>query len=286
MKDGFEKRGYLQESFRLFHLNSSGQLHVDFHYHEFCKVLMLCSGSGGYTVEGKRYSLQAGDVVLLGSRCVHRPEFSPDSPYERIIIYIDPTFLQEHSATDCDLTELFSGEGGHVLRCSESRRQKMFSMARELETELDGEEFGKGLVSRGQLLRLLVEIGRNLRGGGDALAKPVAPNDERIRGLLEYIDGHLSEELSVEDLAEQVFLSKYHLMRKFKSEVGLSLHEYIAQRRLILARDLIARGETVTDACFQVGYRSYSSFFRAYVKLFGMTPTGKSEAVARESSYE
>ena len=123
-------------------------------------------------------------------------------------------------------------------------------------------------------------------GCNDYMSKPVAPNDERIRGVLEYIDGHLSEELSVEDLAEQVFLSKYHLMRKFKSEVGLSLHEYIAQRRLILARDLIARGETVTDACFQVGYRSYSSFFRAYVKLFGMTPTGKSEAVARESSYE
>ena len=286
MEQGIEKRGYLLEEFRLFHLNGSERLRVDFHYHEFCKVLLLCSGSGGYSIEGKRYSLQSGDVVLLGSRCVHRPEFAPDSPYERIIIYIDPVFLQKHSVPDCDLTQLFSGEGGHVLRCTEGRRQKMFVLARELEEELAGSSFGKELVSRGQLLRLLVEIGRILQGGSANLAKPVVPRDERIRKLLEYIDEHLSEELSVEVLAEQAFLSKYHLMRRFKSEIGLSLHEYIAQRRLILARDLIAQGISVTDVCFRVGYRSYSSFFRAYVKLFGMTPTGKTETVAAESSYE
>ena len=286
MKDGIEKRGYLQESFRLFHLSSSGQLNVDFHYHEFCKVLLLCSGSGGYSVEGKRYSLQAGDVVLLGSRCVHRPEFSPEHPYERIIIYIDPAFLKMHSCTDCDLLQLFSGEETHVLRCSDKGRERLFAMAQDLETELAQAYFGKELVTIGQLLRLLVEIGRNLRGGADNYAKPVVPNDERIRSLLEYIDTHLSEELTVETMAEFAFLSKYHLMRKFKSEVGMSLHEYISQRRLISARDLIARGTSVTDACFQVGYRSYSSFFRGYVRLFGMTPTGKIEVEARESGYE
>jgi len=286
MKDGFEKRGYLLENFRLFHLRGSGDLHVDFHYHDFCKVLMLCSGSGGYNVEGKRYSLQTGDVVLLGSRCVHRPEFAADTPYERIIIYIDPMFLQAHSTPDCDLRSVFSGEGGHVLRCNEVQRRRLFSLAEELEGELARDDFGKVLVSQGQLLHLLVEIGRSLQGGSGSRPMPIVPNDERIRGLLEYIDGHLSEELTVEALAEQSYLSKFHLMRKFKGEVGVSLHEYISQRRLILARDLIARGESVTDVCFKVGYHSYSSFYRGYVKLFGVTPTGKTESAARESGYE
>lgn len=286
MKDGFEKRGYLLENFRLFHLRGSGEIHVDFHYHDFCKVLLLCSGSGGYNVEGKRYSLQAGDVVLLDSRCVHRPEFAADTPYERIIIYIDPQFLQSHATPDCDLKSVFSGEGGHVLRCKETQRKRLFSMAEELETELDKDEFGKVLVSQGQLLRLLVEIGRSLRGEEDSRAKPIVPNDERIRRLIAYIDRHLSEDLTVEALAEHSYLSKFHLMRKFKAEVGVSLHEYISQRRLICARDLIAMGEPVTDVCFKVGYHSYSSFFRGYVKLFGVSPTGKSVSAARESGYE
>ena len=286
MKEEFEKRGYLLENFRLFHLRGSGELQVDFHYHDFYKVLMLCSGSGGYSVEGKRYSLQAGDIVLLGSRCVHRPEFASDLPYERIIIYIDPVFLQSHSDFDCDLRTVFSGAGGHVLRCGEDGRRRLFALAEELEAELAQDAFGKVLVSQGQLLRLLVEIGRCLRGSEASRAKPIVPNDERIRGLLEYIDEHLSEELNVDGLAERSYLSKFHLMRKFKEEVGISLHEYITQRRLILARDLIAKGESVTEVCFKVGYRSYSAFFRGYVKLFGVTPTGKTESAARENDYE
>ena len=66
----FEKRGYLLEEFRLFHLKDTAGTQVEPHYHEFCKLLLLRSGSGGYVVDGKRYALEAGDVVLIGSRTV------------------------------------------------------------------------------------------------------------------------------------------------------------------------------------------------------------------------
>ena len=93
----YQKRGYLLENFRLFHLRSTQDTIVEYHYHEFCKLLLLVSGSGGYVVDGQRYLLQPGDVVLIGSRSVHRPELNRDSPYERIIIYISPDFLQRES---------------------------------------------------------------------------------------------------------------------------------------------------------------------------------------------
>ena len=95
--DEYEKRGYLLENFRLFHLYTQSGTRVDYHYHEFCKLLLLISGRGGYMVDGQRYLLQPGDVVLVGSRCVHRPELEDGSPYERIIIYISPEFLQQSS---------------------------------------------------------------------------------------------------------------------------------------------------------------------------------------------
>ena len=90
----YQKRGYLLENFRLFHLRTTQGTQVDFHYHEFCKLLLLVSGRGGYVVDGQRYLLQPGDLVLIGSRSAHRPELEEDSPYERIIIYISPDFLQ------------------------------------------------------------------------------------------------------------------------------------------------------------------------------------------------
>ena len=60
----YEKRGYLLENFRLFHLNSPSGTSVEYHYHEFCKLLLLVNGRGGYVVDGQRYLLQPGDVIL------------------------------------------------------------------------------------------------------------------------------------------------------------------------------------------------------------------------------
>ena len=286
VNEEFEKRGYLLEKFRLFHLNDTAGVQVDYHYHDFCKLLMLCSGSGGYVADGQRYSLQAGDLVLIGSRCVHRPEFAPNLPYERIIIYIDPAFLESHSYDGDDLQSVFSGEWGHVLRCEKRTADRLFGLALELERELAEDGFGKIPVSEGMLVRLVAEIGRSLFGEENRMPGPVAPHDERIRAAVEYIDANLSEELKIEEIADRVYLSKFHLMRRFKTETGRTVHEYISQKRLFAARDLIRQGESVTDTCFKVGFRSYSSFFRAYVKLFGMTPTGKIESKARENGYE
>ena len=282
----FQNRGYLLEDFRLFHLKDMAGMRSEPHYHAFCKLLMLRSGSGGYTVDGRRYSLRAGDIVLIGDRRVHCPEFAEGTLYERVIVYIDPAFLKMHSTADCDLTELFDNPEHAVLRPDDAERSRLFALAEDLEAELAGADFGREIGSRSVLLRLLVELGRSVRHGGSRQPTPIVPTDPRIRDLLEYIDGHLTELPDVDGLAERVYLSKYHLMRLFRRETGESLREYISRRRLQAARELIRCGIHVTDACFRVGYGSYSSFFRAYVKQFGVSPTDKGTAAVRESSYE
>lgn len=271
----YEKRGYLLENFRLFHLQSQSGTKVDYHYHEFCKLLLLISGRGGYVVEGQRYLLQPGDIVLIGSRSAHRPELEEDSMYERIIIYIDPEFLQRSSVGNCDLLELFSARHGHVLRLRETERKKIFSLALALEKELSGSDYGREILCSGALLRLLVEIGRSRRQEGALHLSPVTPNDPRVVEWMQYIDRHMAEDLDMDELAERFFISKYHMMRLFRVETGFTIHTYLLQRRLLAARQLIERGMLATEACYRCGFRSYSSFTRAYSKHFGTTPTGR-----------
>lgn len=280
----YEKRGYLLENFRLFHLRSEQGTKVDFHYHEFCKLLLLVSGKGSYVVDGQRYLLQPGDAVLIGSRSVHRPEIEGGSMYERIIIYISPEFLQRESSPDCDLTEIFSGEKGHVLRIKDQGR--LLSLASALEKVLSGGEYGRAILSNAALLRLLVEIGRNLRQE-EQNPKPVVPQNTRILELMKYIDDHVTEDLDIDALAEAFYISKYHMMRLFRQETGSTIHTYLSQRRLLYARQLIEQGMRATEACYRSGFRSYSSFTRAYGKHFGTTPTGRMDtAQVREESYE
>ena len=270
-----EKRGYLLEEFRLFHLKDAKGARMEYHYHDFCKLVLLVSGQGEYTVEDRHYSLRAGDILLIGSGQIHRPEFSEGLEYERIILYISPEFLKKQSTEDCNLEALFDGIYGHVLRLEERRYQKVFSLAEMLEEELKKDSFGKSVLGNGLLLQLLVRVGRYRDKGQLHMAERQSVSDERIKRMLIFMENHLSEELSVEFLAEQFFISRYHLMRLFKKETGQSLYDYLTERRLFFARELIRQGVPATESCFQAGFGSYSSFTRAYGKRFGTTPTGR-----------
>ena len=278
----YEKRGYLLENFRLFHLRTQGDSPVNYHYHEFCKLVLLVSGTGSYTVEGQRYLLQPGDAVIVGSRTVHKPEIESGCVYERIIIYISPEYLKMQSTAECDLTEVFSGQRGHVLRGC----RRLFALAEELERELSGKGYGREILSAGTLLRLLVRIGREQRREDVEPPKPVDPTNPRIQGLMRYMEEHLAEDLDVDALAEQFYVSKYHMMRQFRRETGFTVHAYLQQRRLLHARDLIEKGMRATEACYRSGFRSYSSFTRACAAFFGTTPTGRAASGEREEGYE
>ena len=281
----YEKRGYLLENFRLFHLRTREVPGVEFHYHDFCKVLLLVSGSGSYVVEGHRYTLRPGDAVLIGSRCVHKPELDPDTPYERIIIYIDPEFLQRSSTADCDLAGCFAG--GPILRLKEPQRKRLFDMAAALEKEMSDQALGWDIASAAALLRLLVQLGRDRQRTDAQDPLPVLPENSRVLELMTYIDSHLEEDLSIDSLAEAFFISKYHMMRLFHKETGSTIYDYMTQRRLLHARILMEGGMRATEACYRSGFRSYSSFTRSYSKHFGSTPTGRIDAAhRREAGYE
>lgn len=270
-----EKRGYLLEEFRLFHLKDAKGAQMEYHYHDFCKLVLLVSGQGEYTVEDRHYTLRAGDILLIGSGQIHRPEFAIGLEYERIIFYISPKFLSKQSTEDCNLESIFDGTMGHVLRLEEQKSKKLFALAEQLEAEIKKDSFGKSILGNSLLLQLLVRLGRYRGKGQLQKVEHRVVSDERIKRMLLFIENHLSEELSVECLAEQFYISRYHLMRLFKKETGQSLYDYLTERRLFSARELIRQGVSATESCFQAGFGSYSSFTRAYGKRFGTTPTGR-----------
>lgn len=288
MDKNFEKKGYLLEDFRLFHLKDRADIRTDYHYHEFHKLLFLVSGSGGYFIDGHRYLLKAGDLVLVGSQRVHRPEFEAGTVYERIILYISPELLFRESVKSCDLSELFSGQYGYVLRPDEKNRKNLFRCINDLELELSTERYGSAILGNSILLKLMVEIGRSFQRQEVQKPNPLLPKSRQILDIVHYLDAHLTEDVRIDDLSQRFYLSRYHMMRRFREETGTTIHAYLSERRLLLAREMIAQGTAATDACFQCGFGSYAAFGRAYAKLFGVTPTGREAAVdtALEESYE
>ena len=286
MSEKYAKKGYLLEDFRLFHLKDKGETKVDYHYHEFYKLLFFVSGKGGYFVEGKRYSLTPGDIILIGKQCVLRQEFVPGVPCERIILYISPEFLLRESSSSCQLADCFSKEYDHVLRPSEKIRKTLFSIVSNIEQELSSKRYGKEIVSTGMLLRLMVEIARSIFHKEVQKPAPMLPKSKRMLDIMHYLDAHLTEDINIDLLAEMFYISRFHMMRRFREETGTTIHAYISDHRLMLARDWIGQGIPATEVCFQCGFGSYSSFSRAYGKFFGTTPTGRNISSAMEETYE
>lgn len=284
MDENYEKRGYLLEDFRLFHLKDDRGTKVDYHYHEFCKIVLLLSGSGSYTVEGRRYLLLPGDIVLVGSRCVHKPEFEEGISYERMILYISPSLLAENSVPDYSLEDVFSGKPGHVLRPAEDVRRRLRSLAEQLESEMAASGGENAILSRCTLLRLLVEIGRAMQKTGSELPQPVVPRDGKILDILRYLEANLAEDISIDDLAAQFFISKYHMMRRFRAETGYTIHAYLVSKRLVLAREQIASGMPVLQAAGACGFGDYSAFCRAYRRQFGQPPSSARESGKKSKS--
>ena len=110
------KRGYLKEDFRLFHLKDSRAQKVDYHYHAFDKLILLLRGKVTYVVEGVTYFLQPWDLLLVGHDLIHRPIIDPAEPYERVVIWLGREWLGRRSDPTC----CASTQSGGSTICSAS----------------------------------------------------------------------------------------------------------------------------------------------------------------------
>lgn len=269
------KRGYLNEDFQLFHLKDQTQQEFEFHYHDFSKIILFLSGKVTYLIEGKVYRLQPWDMLLVGSSEIHRPLIDPNAVYERIIIWLKPSFLEKYVAPDCNLLHCF--ETAHVqksnlLRLGPEIPKHIRYILTELESASRSSEFGSTILKESLFLQLMVHVNRMYMEHPHSQPSVDIEFDPQIEALLEYINSNLGHELSVDSLASRFFLSKYYLMHRFKQQTGCSIHSYILQKRLIMVNARVHQGMSITDASIECGFGDYSSFVRSFKKMFGMSP--------------
>ena len=276
MEQNYVQRGYLHEDFRLFHLRGAMEESVDWHYHTFHKIIEFLGGESGYGVEGKQYLLQPGDLVLVPQGCIHRPEAEPNAPYERRILYLSPEFLRRAGGS-CDLAACFDRareEFRFVVHPADGTGGGQLTALEHAERE---DAFGRELLAQSLLFQFLIGLNRAMADDLLQYAKPAA-YDRKIEAILRYLSEHLTEPVSIDDLAARFFVSKYHMMRQFRAQTGYTIHGYLTGKRLMFARAMIAAGTPVLQASEESGFGDYSAFLRAYRKQCGAAPNQERRA--------
>lgn len=269
------KSGYLLENYRLFHLRDN-QLHeLEYHYHDFSKIVIMLSGKATYMLEGRAYTLNPWDILLVNRYEIHKPIVDTSMVYERIVIWVKNEYLESLSNSDCDLQKCFldaQETNVNLIKLVGEDRERIQKVLMDMEEAKFSLGFGSSLLSDALFTQFMVLLNRQFIKWDKKLTDKQVKYDKQILEIIEYINNNLGNDLSNESLAERFYLSKYYLMHKFKEETGYTLHNYIVQKRLINAVELIKQGMPIIKATENSGFNEYSSFLRAYKKRYNASP--------------
>ncbi|MBW9157967.1 AraC family transcriptional regulator [Clostridium sp. FP2] len=279
MKDNIStqkvKRGYLNEDFLFFNLKDQKKTEFEIHYHDFNKIIIFVSGEVTYIIEGKSYKLKPWDILLVGRNDLHLPIISPTVPYVRMILWLNPLFLEGHNKNNCDLLSCFQLASERKLNlirlCSKNINSLKQNLA-DLEEEVQDMAFGSTILKNALFLQFMVKINRLFLGMDINKNIDDIKYDPRIENILSFLNSNLDKHLSIGMLSKEFYLNKYYLMHLFKEETGYTIYNYIQKKRIIKASDLIKSGMQTGEVCGQCGFGDYSSFVRAFKKEFELSP--------------
>ena len=223
-RNEISKRGYLKEDFRLFHLKDSRAQTVDYHYHAFDKLILLLGGKVTYVVEGVTYFLRPWDMLLVGHDLIHRPIIDPAEPYERVVVWLGREWLERRSDPGEALSACFDTtrqRGFHLLRFDAERRLHYMQRIQQMEAAQRDRGFGAARMADTLCQQLLIDVNRDvLRSRTAQEERDSYRVDPKMEEILRYILSHLEEDLTVETLSRQFFISRYYLMHRFKAVTG------------------------------------------------------------------
>lgn len=264
-----------REDFELQYKRDTYLQDVELHHHDFHELYFLISGDVTYTIESRQYHVMPGDILLISPQELHQICVRPEmSDYERFVLWVDPQMLSRISTPLSDLTANLGTSNphhGNLLRLKPEDASHVKKLFEQLWQELDSEHYGSDLLRQSLLIQLLVTINR-LASNPSGQIEAVAHTSRAISEVVDYVNLHYSEPLSLDMLAELVFVSKYHLSHEFNRQVGTSVYRYIQKKRLLIARQLLAQGKKPNEVYSSCGFTDYAGFYRAFRAEYAISP--------------
>lgn len=265
----------LRPDFEVVHKWDTDLKDVELHHHDFYEVNFLISGDVTYVIESRVYHVRPGQMLLINPRELHQVYIQPDAaPYERYMLWIAPDLLKSLSSEQTDLCRCFDMNRphyGNLLHLSAEQQKSIPAMIETLLYEQDQPSYGSDLLRKNLLAELMIHINR-LVDQQDVAAESGADSCTTVARVIDYINDHYHEPLSLDALAERFFVSKYHLSHEFTRQMGTGIYQYIQKKRLLIARQLMAQGRKPVDVYAACGFGDYAAFFRAFRKVYGLSP--------------
>ncbi len=250
-----------------------------------CYELFYAQSSGGkLLIDNRNYLVERGSLFFINDFESHFFTAEKTNMYQRKVIYIHPPFLRRLSTPQTDLTQCFQRDGrerfSHKVLLSKSQQSQLNQLLQRL-TNTSG--YGQDIMEQSVFSELMVQLNLLFAQAMEEGVQPSANNDSNlVDDIIKYINENITDRLQISIIAAHFYLSDAYVCRAFKAQTGTTINKYITARRITIAKQYLAKGSTVLNACEKSGFRDYTNFVKAFTKLVGISPKKYEKLHAQE----
>lgn len=236
------------------------------HVHEKYEIYMFLEGDTHYVVEADTYPLRPGDVIVIRKNQMHRAHHQSQKRYQSLVLWVSPEFFSANGCEEYEEQFIHPEAHGSKIDAATVRSSGLYDAMMRLRKYSNRCTEPDKPVIRAIAMEILYLI-QNIKSYSAA-----EQGNARLQSVFSFINANFTKPITLEDIAENCFISKYHLCRIFPEITGLTVHRYIISKRLAYAYSLIREGVNLGRAAEAAGFGTYSSFYRAYLDEFGRSP--------------
>ena len=243
------------------------------HLHEFIELVYILSGEGRHIISGKVYEVRAGDLLFINYGQTHAV---CRSDMEFVNILLKPEFMSERLVNSENIFEVFALSGLRVSAEDYIPELASFrgadyavvhSIVTTMLTEYNAKRDGYRTMIYGYMQVLFTMMIRELK------SKDTSHSERFVSDIIDYIDTHISEKLTLSDISAACFYNPSYFSRRFKAYYGKNLTTYIREKRLSEAGRLLRESDlTIAEIANAVGIRDKAQFYRDFRAEYACTP--------------
>lgn len=215
---------------------------LDCHFHSVYEIYYFVSGDADIMVEGKIYPLSPHSLLVLAPNVLHGIRVNSRADYVRYCLFIEPEDIiaeRLHLLTNI-LPDIKKNPSQEILyeHTEAFRLEQFFYNLKQLENQNEDLKAALEPVFTEALVGQLYLMSNILR------PSTVHKTPSKVSEIVNYLNAHITESLTLDLVADQFFISKNYMNRIFKEVIGTTVIEYIRFKRVALAKQLISEGET------------------------------------------
>jgi AraC-like DNA-binding protein len=244
------------------------------HYHDSFEIYSFQGDKVKYFIDDKTYILNKNDLIIIDRYVLHKTA-DLEGEYKRILIQFRPYYLNDFPGVQTLLT-LFTVKS-HQINLITPLVAELEDINRcfaKLKANYNRDDDYAIIYNQSLLMQLLIVLNqawdRQLQTAKEIFS---INGNNKLHNIIQYINLNYKEDITLDELAEQFFFSKYHICHLFKDYTGFTIIDYINRKRVVEAETLLRNSQMkIVDIAYKTGFKSITHFIRTFKKITGMTP--------------